>query len=147
SGTATSNLYAANVTVTSKTGDSMVAVDTNGNAIATATPASPADVFNSTQSYYGFFNPLRCYGTNSNRFIYGSAQTNVSDSCGSSYWDGNFLNWLAMRKQEVIYQVLVGGSPLPAQSNSDGTADTLAGATKTGLNGSSDSCGTNSKTC
>src|SRR5512147_2529205 len=45
-----------------------------------------------------------------------------------------------MRKQEVIYQVLVGGRPLPAQANLDGTANSLAGTNLTGENGSTTGC-------
>src|SRR5215472_3274722 len=147
SGTATSNLYAANVTVTSASGTSLVAVDTSGNAINTSGVTSPADLFDPTRSYYGIFNPLRCYSTNSNSFIYGAVKANLSDACAGSYWDGNLLNWLTMRKQETIYQVLVGGRPIPAQANSDGTANTLSGVQKTGLNGSTDTCNSNSKSC
>ncbi len=146
-GTATSNLYAANVTVTSASGDSLVAVDNSGNVINTSTVASPADLFNPNQSYYGIFNPFRCYTTNSTYFIYGAVKANLSDACAGSYWDGNFLNWLTMRKQEVIYQVLVGGRPIPAQANQDGTANTLAGVQKTGQNGSTNTCGSNAKSC
>jgi type IV pilus assembly protein PilY1 len=146
-GTATSNLYAANVTVTSASGDSLVAVDNSGNAITAATVTSPADVFNPNQSYYGIFNPLRCYTTNSTNFIYGAVKANLSDACAGTNWDGNFLNWLTMRKQEVIYQVLVGGRPIPAQSNVDGTANTLAGVQMTGENGSTNTCSSNAKSC
>jgi len=146
-GTATSGLYAANVTLTSASGDSLVAVSTSGTAIATATPASPADLFDPNRSYYGMFNPLRCYTTNSNSFIYGAVKVNLSDACAGTYWDGNFLNWLTMRKVETISQVLIGGRPIPAQSNNDGTANTLAGVQKTGQNGSTNTCTTNSKSC
>src|SRR5215467_4344255 len=44
-GTATSNLYAANVTVTSASGDSLVAVTTSGAVINTSGVTSPADLF------------------------------------------------------------------------------------------------------
>ena len=147
SGTATAGLYAANVTLTSASGDSLVAVDTSGNVINTSGVTSPADVFNPNQSYYGIFNPLRCYTTNSTSFIYGSVKLNLSIACPGTQWDGNFLNWLTMRKQETIYQVLVGGRPIPAQANQDGTANTLAGVQKTGQNGSTDTCASNSKSC
>ena len=147
SGTATAGLYAANVTLTSASGVSLVAVDTSGNVINTSGVTSPADVFNPNQSYYGIFNPLRCYTTNSTSFIYGSVKLNLSIACPGTQWDGNFLNWLTMRKQETIYQVLVGGRPIPAQANQDGTANTLAGVQKTGQNGSTDTCASNSKSC
>jgi type IV pilus assembly protein PilY1 len=149
SGTATASLYAANVTLTSASGTSLVAVNNSGTAIsaATANVTSPADLFNPNQSYYGIFNPLRCYTTNSNSFIYGAVKVNLSDACAGTYWDGNFLNWLTMRKQETIYQVLVGGRSLPASANTDGTANTLAAVQKTGQNGSTDTCNSNAKSC
>jgi type IV pilus assembly protein PilY1 len=147
--TATSGLYASNVTT-----GSLVAVDMNGVAISPApTTAAPADTFVSTKTYFGLFDPFRCYTTNSNSFVFGSIKINVSDICGGTFWDGNFLNWLAMRKVDIIYQALVGGSPKPAQANADGSANKLASEKKTGENGSpSKDCGgaggiDNNKTC
>jgi len=113
-GTATASLYASNVTVDSASGDDLVAVDNSGAAILTATPASPADTFDPTKSYYGMFDSLRCYTTDSNSFNYASVKATVSAACGNAYWDGNFLNWLSARKKETIFQVLVGGEPIPA---------------------------------
>jgi hypothetical protein len=40
----------------------------------------------------------------------------------------------------VIYQVVVGGRPLPAQANQDGTANSLGGIDSTGENGASGGC-------
>ena len=60
--------YAANVTV-----DNLVAVNNSGGAIPglTANVVTPADIFDSTKSYYGMFDPLRCYTTDANSFNYG----------------------------------------------------------------------------
>ena len=146
-GTATSGLYASNVTVDSLSGDDFVAVDNSGVAINTSSVTSPADTFDPTKSYYGMFDPLRCYTTDTNSFNYASVKATVSDACGNAYWDGNFLNWLSARKKETIYQVLVGGQPIPAQANQDGTANTLDSDPKTGENGSTNTCANNSKTC
>ncbi len=93
------------------------------------------------------FDPLRCYTTDTNSFNYASTKTAVSDACGNSYWDGNFMNWLTTRKKETIYQVLVGGEPIPAQANQDGTANTLNADPKTGEDGSTNTCANNSKSC
>ena len=57
------------------------------------------------------------------------------------------MNWLTTRKKETIYQVLVGGEPIPAQANQDGTANTLNADPKTGENGSTNTCASNSKSC
>src|SRR5207244_7522700 len=131
-GTAADLKYSANVTVTDATGDPLVAANNNGVAINTSGVTSPADTFDSSKSYYGMYDSLRCYTTGSNSFNYASVKASVSDACGNSYWDGNFLNWLTTRKKETIYQVLVGGEPIPAQANQDGTANKLDGEPKTG---------------
>lgn len=148
----TSNQYAANVTLTYAAGQSqtsLIAVDINGNALTdlTATTTTPADTFNPSKSFYGAFDPLRCYGTNSNSFIYGATKTLVTDACAASQWDGNFLNWLTMRKKDVAYQVLIGGTSLPASSNTDGTANALSSESVTGQNGTTDTCASNGKSC
>jgi len=139
--------YAANVTIDSATASGgqadntdLRAIDLNGNVLTSANETAPADTFNSAYAYYGAFDPYRCYTYGSNSFNYGSVKAAVADSCASTMWDGNFLNWLSMRKQEVIYQVLVGGRPLPAQANADGSANSLGGIGTTGENGSTSSC-------
>lgn len=147
SGTVTDSQYASNVTINSQDGDDLVAVNTSGGVINTSNEASPADTFDSTKSYYGIFDPLRCYTTDANSFNYGSAKATVSTACAATHWDGNFLNWLTQRKKETIYQVLVGGKPIPAQANADGTANHLNGEPKTGENGSTASCSNNSSSC
>jgi hypothetical protein len=152
SGTATSGLYSSNVTVRGAGGNGngnadLMAVDNNGVAINTSNVAAPADTFDSTKSYYGMFDPLRCYATNTNSFIYASVKVNVSAACAAANWDGNFLNWLTQEKKQTIYQVLVGGEPIPAQANQDGTANSLSADPKTGENGSSDTCNTDAKSC
>lgn len=147
SGTATSGKYASNVTLDSRTGPDLVAVNNSGVAIDTSSEQSPADTFNPDKSYYGMFDPLRCYTTDSNSFNYGSVKATVSATCASSHWDGNFMNWLTQRKKEMIYQVLVGGKPIPAQANQDGTANNINGEPRTGENGSTASCSSNVGTC
>jgi type IV pilus assembly protein PilY1 len=49
--------------------------------------------------YYGYFEPYKKYSYGSNVFN--------RDTSGS--WDGNFLNWLAMRRIDVARKVLMGG--------------------------------------
>src|SRR5881296_2426008 len=141
--TVTSGKYASNVTT-----GALVAVDNTGAAIAGASTAAPADIFDPNHSYFGLFDPFRCYTTNSNSFTFGSIKINTFDVCAGTFWDGNFLNWLAMRKMDIIYQALVGGAPKPAQANADGTANSLAGQDKTGENGKpSQDCSANNKSC
>ena len=149
-GTVTDGRLSANVTINSASGDDLVAADNNGVEITAANVTSPADTFDPNHSYYGMFDSMRCYTTDTNSFNHQSAKSSaigVSDTCGNSYWDGNFLNWLTARKKETIYQVLVGGEPIPAQANQDGTANTLDADPKTGENGSTNTCASNSKSC
>src|SRR5437899_12446638 len=88
------------------------------------------------------------YATITNSVTFGSIKINPLHLCAGTFWDGNFLNWLAMRKMDIIYQALVGGAPKPAQANADGTANSLAGQDKTGENGKpSQDCSANNKTC
>src|SRR3989441_1095070 len=148
--TATSTLYASNVTIAG----TLVAVNQAGVAISPApTTAAPADIFDPTHSYSALFDPFRCYTTNPNSFTFSSIKISIDQSC-AGFWDGNFLNWLAMRKMDIIYQALVGGAPKPAQANADGSANSLAGQSKTDENASpSKDCGgsadppNDSKTC
>ena len=49
--------------------------------------------------YYGYFEPYKKYTYGSNIF--------VRDTNGP--WDGNFLNWLTMRRVDVARKVLMGG--------------------------------------
>src|SRR5206468_7491503 len=81
--TVTSGKYASNVT----TGN-LVAVDNTGAAIAGASTAAPADTFDPNHSYFGLFDPFRCYTTNSNSFTYGSIKINTFDVCAGTFWDG-----------------------------------------------------------
>jgi len=146
-GTVTAGKLAANVNLVSAPGLDLVSSIDGGVTVNGATVSTPGDAFDPAKSYYGLFDSLRCYTTDSNSFNYGSVKTTVSEVCGAVHWDGNFLNWLAMRKKDVAYQVLIGGTSLPASSNTDGTANSLASETKTGEDGSTNTCGNNSNPC
>lgn len=118
-------------------------VTTTPAGSTTATPL--ADTFDSTQTYFGMFDSLSCYTASNSQFGSRVAKaTSVSDVCASIQWDGNFLNWLSMRKIDLAKKVLIGGRTLSA-SNSDGTANTLLGEPKTGQSGSTNTC--NSTEC
>lgn len=99
------------------------------------------ETFNSSKNYYGLFDPLSCYSAVVKGFGTRTAKSPVATTtaCGTSQWDGNFLNWLAIRKIDAAKQVLIGGRTLSA-SNTDGTANTLLGEPKTGENGSTNTC-------
>ena len=66
--------------------------------------------------YYGYFNPdyWYTYSTSSYKFSQsapktGSGLTGARTRIASTEWDGNFLNWLTMRRADILRKVLTGG--------------------------------------
>ena len=105
-----------------------------------------SETFDSTKTYFGTFEPLRCYSAGTNEFDTPVAKATLATACASDKWDGNLLNWLVARKIDAAKKVLIGGRTLSA-SNNDGTANTLLGEPKTGLNGSTSTCSNTSNPC
>ena len=62
----------------------------------------PDDSFDPNKEYYGYFDPDKQYSYST------SAGGNFYEDT-SGTWDGNFLNWLTMRRVDVVRKVLVGG--------------------------------------
>jgi type IV pilus assembly protein PilY1 len=81
-----------------------------------------------TYKYYGYFNPDYWYTYTSNRFIFTAPKTGSgltgARSKANAEWDGNFLNWLTMRRIDIVRKVMTGGKG----SNGDGSGyDRLVG--------------------
>ena len=74
--------------------------------------------------YYGYFNPDGRYTYTGNRF--------KPDPAG--VWDGNFLNFLCMRRGDIVKKVVVGGE-----------TTAIAGTTNLGLKGISATAGGNAR--
>lgn len=71
--------------------------------------------------FYGYYSPDYWYTYGTNRFVpaapkTGSGITGERDKL-STEWDGNFLNWLTMRRVDVIRKVMTGG----AKATGEGT--------------------------
>lgn len=88
----------------------IIALDISGSMKAVAyDDADPGnwrtklhDDFNPAKSYFGYFKG------NGQRYSYNTTYGfYVEDNAGD--WDGNFLNWIAMRRMDVVRKVLVGG--------------------------------------
>ncbi|RJQ22240.1 MAG: hypothetical protein C4560_02660 [Nitrospiraceae bacterium] len=66
-----------------------------------------------TYKYYGYFNPDYWYTYSSNRFVQSDPKTGSgltgARSKNSNEWDGNYLNWLTMRRIDVTRKVMTGG--------------------------------------
>ena len=110
------------------------------------TVTDPNDTFVANNTYFGIFDSLGCYTATNSQFASRTPKSLVTDSCANTQWDGNFLNWLAMRKIDLAKKVLIGGRTVSA-SNTDGTANSLLGEPKTGQAGSTNTCNSTSKSC
>ncbi|MDH3976018.1 MAG: PilC/PilY family type IV pilus protein [Deltaproteobacteria bacterium] len=65
--------------------------------------ANHDDGYDTSKTYYGYFDSTKQYSYASNKF--------TIDPSGD--WNGNFLNWVSMRRIDVAKKVLVGGKGLP----------------------------------
>jgi len=129
----------------------------NTNSAGTPPTGCPAtigtaDTFVSSKEYFGMFNPKRCYIPASPKGFAAARTTDKASTTpcpNSTEWDGNFLNWLTMRKIDVAKKALVGGNGLSAQCNNSPPFDcrTLLTETQTGGGGSVDNCTGNGGLC
>lgn len=80
-----------------------------------------------TYKYYGYYDPDYWYTYGSNRFTPTAPKTGSGLSGAraknSNEWDGNFLNWLTMRRTDILRKVLTGG----LVSSAGGTYSRLRG--------------------
>lgn len=60
-------------------------------------------------TYYGYFDPdsWYTYNTSGSKFVFSRLKSAGAKS--STEWDGNFLNWVTMRRIDVLRKVLTGG--------------------------------------
>ncbi len=84
----------------------IIALDTSESML---TRAYEGTAFNASEKYDGYFNNGLCYTyTASSGKGYFSAATANTGSCPQ--WSGNYLNWLSMRRIDIVRNILVGGS-------------------------------------
>ncbi len=81
------------------------AYDFNWNAAnAGKNPTVPPSTgFNSAKTYYGYFGPDTWYRYDSVNEEWTTQGASTSD------WKGSFLNWLTMRRSDIIKKALIGG--------------------------------------
>lgn len=72
--------------------------------------------YNDAFDYSGYFDSNLCYAYASSQFKAAAIATGASDAngkknhkCNGSNWSGNFLNWVAMSRLDVVRFVLAGG--------------------------------------
>jgi len=80
------------------------------------------DSYNSTSEYYGYFSPNHMYKYTSTSGGFFEIDTTVGidknkfDPVTNSF-SGNMLNWMSMRRVDVVRKVLVGGKTSPRSAN------------------------------
>jgi len=67
-----------------------------------------SDFVDNVTNYYGYFDSDRWYTTNAGntQFLRGPLKTETRPA---NSWDGNFLNWLTMRRIDVLRKAMTGG--------------------------------------
>ena len=133
----------------------MLIVDTSGsmynfayfdgfNTTATSddhdcTSADPCSGFTApgtypTYKYYGYFDSDQWYTYASRKFSAAGAKSGTRPSLS---WDGNWLNWLIMRRVDIVRKVLTGGKKTGTNQLDTEVADCDSrGDTKTASNAS-----------
>lgn len=75
--------------------------------------ANPEQSFEPAKEYYGYFKPTYwyTYSSSGGRFEERAIKSPAINPTNkqTSDWDGNFLNWLTMRRFDVVRRVLTGG--------------------------------------
>ncbi|HEB75561.1 MAG TPA: hypothetical protein ENJ04_04350 [Nitrospirae bacterium] len=98
----------------------------------TAIPTSVG--FDPDTQYYGYFDPHKWYeyasAVNEFQAVGNKSATNEPKPAGAvSWWDGNFLNWLTMRRADIIKKAIIGGRTKARAGITGGHPDDLIGRT------------------
>lgn len=73
-----------------------------------------AEAYNPSKEYNGYFAPTKCYSHGSNKFTPVTDKASTGNPCASgSPWLGNFLNYMAMTRLEIVKWVMMGGKCAP----------------------------------
>ena len=92
---------------------------------STGSDFKPCPKFDETATYGGLFNTMLCYtydaaDASGPRFETSSKKATISDACPDTEWDGNFLNWVTLRRIDMAKVALTGGTCATTR-NADGT--------------------------
>jgi type IV pilus assembly protein PilY1 len=69
-----------------------------------------ANGFSPSNTYLGYFDPLKCYSYNGTYFSPAEKIATTSTSCTSGNWSGNLLNWATMTALDEFRKTLTGGT-------------------------------------
>lgn len=79
----------------------------------------PETTYKHAFTYYGYFDPYKCYSYSGTSNKFSPASVNTDKYC-SGNWSGNFLNWSTMTRMDVVRKVLFGG-----YRSTDGATSTI----------------------
>ena len=96
--------------------------DTGVDGCLSASGVDLSDGYVSTDPYYGYFESDKCYNYAASKF------SSIGSRPCSNSWDGNFLNWLTMRRIDITKWVMTGGQ-CNAVRSSENSCSTLRGQT------------------
>jgi type IV pilus assembly protein PilY1 len=77
--------------------------------------SDPCANFDPAITYYGYFDTGTWYTYSNNRFLPRALKS--AGAKQASDWDGNFLNWLTMRRIDVVRKVLTGGRAVSGEGS------------------------------
>lgn len=79
----------------------------------------PEQSFVPTKKYYGYFRDDSWYTYTSAGGKFVRSRAKSAGAKTASEWDGNFLNWLTMRRTDVLRKVLTGGYAIGGEGGSN----------------------------
>ncbi len=101
---------------------------------STGSDGDACPAFVETTLYGGLFDTMTCYtyDATDTRFEVpagATVKTVLSTPCAATEWDGNFLNWVSLRRIDMAKVALIGGSCAVAR-NADGTCPPIGSPSK-----------------
>ena len=92
--------------------------------------------FREDVTFVGLFDTLSCYtyNTTDTRFDVTSTKATVAAICGTTEWDGNFLNWATFRRHDALKKALIGAQCVAARA-ADASCPTSGSTAKITIKG------------
>lgn len=76
-------------------------------------PGVPETTYRHSYTYYGYFDPHKCYVYDTSARQYDPSGNTDDKYCNAgrtgNQWSGNFLNWASMTRMDVVRKIMYGG--------------------------------------
>jgi type IV pilus assembly protein PilY1 len=89
---------------------------------------NPTAAFDPAHEYFGYFYSDNNYSYNNSGFH----PENTDDPKGTDLYDGNFMNWIAMREVDLMAKIITGGKGVGNNRNGNDLPTIVAGEPSTG---------------